>query len=50
MRTQTNSLRSHRTAKPNTRVLQRALKGLDDRAMNVLLSNFKLREQPLSAR
>lgn len=45
MRTQTNSLRSHRIAKPNTRDLRRALKGLDDRAANALLSNVKTREQ-----
>jgi hypothetical protein len=43
MRTQTNSLRSHRTAKPNVRDIQRALKGLDDRAVNALLSNLKTR-------
>ncbi|MFG6488263.1 hypothetical protein ACG04R_16370 [Roseateles sp. BYS78W] len=45
MRTQTNSLRSHRTAKPNPRELRRALKGLDDRAVNVLLANVKTRVQ-----
>lgn len=50
MRTQTNSLRSHRTAKPNPRDLRRALKGLDDRAVSALLANFKTRVQLSPAR
>jgi hypothetical protein len=43
MRTQTNTLRSHRTAKPNSRDLRRALKGLDERAISAVMGNVKTR-------